>query len=433
MHSGEEEVSTLFIVGFPSDVQHRELDNLCRFLPGFETSNVTTSKGLYSLFAKFDCPRSAHAAISALNGQPFDRNSSYDQPIRAAMAKSNMRSGSHHAAHGADAGHSRYQQHSQAQGQGYNQGGGGYGGGAGYHHGGYSANGDHQQHQGYSAASPPGLRPQMQQASYDYNAPPSSEKPGGGAKRSWPTEGNQVDTVASVGAADVGYDMETLRAWFACQPGFLEFKGNSRMGGGFAKFESVALAADAIAQATQEGLPAAFARTSMQSTAASRPDAQHESKWDQQYVQQPHQQQMQPQQQQMLQPQTTHHSGQYPVEGKQQQADSGMAPAWQQKRQRTHENLPDIDTVACVGALEAGFDECMLQSFFSEIPGFVAFKPNARMGGGFAKFMSVEQAIGAIQLARETGIPIDMARSSMGSVPGSVPPGSSPAALPGSI
>jgi len=226
--AGGEVVSTVFVGGFPPDASPRELDNLCRFMPGFVTSNVSTAKGYATLFVLFDHPRNAAGAIDLLNGQMYDR-SQPGEPMRATMARSNMRSSTpsapaHHAARG-------------------------WGGGA-----------------------PPGQPP-----------PPASPPPqfypvnvavdtGGGTKRPRiPEDPSRVDTVASVGAKEAGFDEATLRAFYQQMPGFVEFKSNPRMGGGFAKFASADLALQAVDMARSEGIPAEMAKSSMGATNGGNP------------------------------------------------------------------------------------------------------------------------------------------------------------------
>mmetsp|Transcript_103213 Transcript_103213/g.318460 ORF Transcript_103213/g.318460 Transcript_103213/m.318460 type:complete len:151 (+) Transcript_103213:2-454(+) len=149
------------------------------------------------------------------------------------------------------------------------------------------------------------------------------------------------------------------------------------MGGGFAKFESPALASEAVAAAQQQGVPAEIAKSSMtgggaQHTAPALPAPQL-----------------------ALPP------------------SYGAPPA---KRQRAIENPGEVDTVAVVGAAERGFDEGALQAFFMEQVGFLVFKPNPRMGGGFAKFQSPALAVQCVGKAHEQGIAMEIARSSMSSV-----------------
>ncbi|CAJ1349223.1 unnamed protein product [Effrenium voratum] len=84
-----EQVTTVFVAGFPADTTHREVDNLCRFMPGFVKSKVSFSRGI-TLFALFDSVESAEAAIHTLKDQAFDA-SRPSEIMRVVMAKSNMR------------------------------------------------------------------------------------------------------------------------------------------------------------------------------------------------------------------------------------------------------------------------------------------------------------------------------------------------------
>merc|ERR1712137_665680 len=83
------------------------------------------------------------------------------------------------------------------------------------------------------------------------------------------------------------------------------------------------------------------------------------------------------------------------------------------KRPRIFENPANVDTVAVVGAHEKGLDNEALQAFFSELNGFITFKSNPRMGGGFVKFTSPQLAGDAAVVAESEGIPAAMAKSSM--------------------
>lgn len=320
-----EEVTTIFVAGLPPDATPRELDNLCRFMPGFVTSKVDTKKAL-TVFARFDQPGNAQLAVSTLNGHPFDRNSPQEL-MRVVMAKNNMRKDGPP---------------------------------------GYAA----QPPSAFARGGPPAVV-----------APPaawgSAPMGKGGARRV--ENPGQVDTVASVGAAEAGYDDFRLAEFFSQLPGFVAFKPNPRMGGGFAKFQSAGFAAEAVGVAELHGVPAAVAKSSMGGFGGP---------------------------QQPLPPAQAHpgfggwgHGGKGAAKG---------PPA------------AAVDTVACVGAENAGYDATMLQGFFETCPGFVMFKPNQRMGGGFAKFQSPHMAAQALDTARKQGIPADMAKSSMG-VPGMAP------------
>mmetsp|Transcript_48354 Transcript_48354/g.121810 ORF Transcript_48354/g.121810 Transcript_48354/m.121810 type:complete len:364 (+) Transcript_48354:110-1201(+) len=354
---GGEVVSTIFVGGFPPDALPRELDNLCRFMPGFVTSNVSTAKGHTTLFVLFDHPDNAYGAIELLSGQMYDR-SQPSEPMRATMARSNMRSPNPApAAHHAVPPPSR-----------------GWGGGA-------------------PPGQPPPPNSPPPQQSYPVNV---SVADGGGSKRPRiPEDPSQVDTVASVGAKEAGFDEITLRAFYQQLPGFVDFKGNPRMGGGFAKFASADFALQAVEMARGEGIPAEMAKSSMGSSGGGN---------------------------QLIPPRSA--TGQAsnpgptwgPGGGKSWESGSGSyGSEGSAKRPRIPEDPSQVDTVACVGAKEAGYDETALRDFFQQVPGYVTFKGNPRMGGGFVKFESATAAVDAVQVAREHGVPAEIAKSSMSS------------------
>lgn len=63
---GDFKVRTIFISGLPEDVKERELQNLLRWLPGYEASQVNF-KGEHPMgFALFSTPQFAIAAKDAL-------------------------------------------------------------------------------------------------------------------------------------------------------------------------------------------------------------------------------------------------------------------------------------------------------------------------------------------------------------------------------
>lgn len=206
-----------------------------------------------------------------------------------------------------------------------------------------------------------------------------------------PENPGQVDTVASVGAAEQGHDEASLLAFFASLEGFVAFRGNPRMGGGFAKFESAALANQAVAAAHQHGIPADIAKSSMTAmpggSALSMPYGGRQPPGPPLVA-------------------TAAVPGQPPPP-------AYPPPA---KRPRTFENPGQVDTVAVVGAAERGLDELALQAFFLEQPGFLTFKANPRMGGGFAKFESPALAAQCAAKAQEQQIPMEIAKTSMSSV-----------------
>lgn len=87
-----DEVRTLFIAGLPEDVKPREIYNLFREFPGYESSHLRspTESSLPFAFAVFSDQPSAVAAMHALNGMVFDLEKKATLYID--FAKSNSRS-----------------------------------------------------------------------------------------------------------------------------------------------------------------------------------------------------------------------------------------------------------------------------------------------------------------------------------------------------
>ncbi|CAL5361050.1 unnamed protein product [Camellia sinensis] len=83
-----DEVRTIFISGLPEDVKERELQNLLRWLPGYEASQVNF-KGEHPMgFALFTTPPFAIAAKDALQEMVFDAESK--SVLHTEMAKKNL-------------------------------------------------------------------------------------------------------------------------------------------------------------------------------------------------------------------------------------------------------------------------------------------------------------------------------------------------------
>lgn len=87
-NSGEE-ISTLFITGFPVDTRKREIHSLLRFLPQYEGCHVSTSSGLVQAFGRFGTAAAANSACETLNGICFDEADPSGR-IHASMARRNM-------------------------------------------------------------------------------------------------------------------------------------------------------------------------------------------------------------------------------------------------------------------------------------------------------------------------------------------------------
>ncbi|KNA18250.1 hypothetical protein SOVF_072300 [Spinacia oleracea] len=83
-----DDVRTIFISGLPEDVKERELQNLLRWLPGYEASQIN-QKGEHPMgFALFSSPEFAHAAKDALQNMVFDVDSK--SVLHTEMAKKNL-------------------------------------------------------------------------------------------------------------------------------------------------------------------------------------------------------------------------------------------------------------------------------------------------------------------------------------------------------
>lgn len=83
---GTDELRTVFITGFPNDIKERELNNLLRFIPGYEASQMNWKNGQAQGFALFCNGGAARAACDQIAGLCFDDNVN----LRAEMAHKNM-------------------------------------------------------------------------------------------------------------------------------------------------------------------------------------------------------------------------------------------------------------------------------------------------------------------------------------------------------
>ncbi|KAI8020054.1 RNA-binding protein with multiple splicing 2 [Camellia lanceoleosa] len=90
--SSHDQVRTLFVAGLPEDVKAREIYNLFREFPGYESSHLRSpnASSLPFAFAVFTDQQSAIAAMQALNGMVFDLEKG--STLYIDLAKSNSRS-----------------------------------------------------------------------------------------------------------------------------------------------------------------------------------------------------------------------------------------------------------------------------------------------------------------------------------------------------
>ncbi|KAL3683634.1 hypothetical protein R1sor_001656 [Riccia sorocarpa] len=86
--TSHDEVRTIFVLGFPPDVKERELQNLLRWWPGYEASQMNFKGDQPMGFALFSTSAMAMAARDALQNLVFD--SETNSVLRAEMAKKNL-------------------------------------------------------------------------------------------------------------------------------------------------------------------------------------------------------------------------------------------------------------------------------------------------------------------------------------------------------
>ncbi|XP_047312769.1 RNA-binding protein, mRNA-processing factor 2a [Impatiens glandulifera] len=92
LQSSHDQVRTLFVAGLPEDVKPREIYNLFREFPGYETSHLrpATSSNQPFAFVVFLDQQSAVTALTELNGMVFDLEK--ESTLHIDLAKSNPRS-----------------------------------------------------------------------------------------------------------------------------------------------------------------------------------------------------------------------------------------------------------------------------------------------------------------------------------------------------
>ncbi|KAJ7122711.1 hypothetical protein O6H91_Y563300 [Diphasiastrum complanatum] len=83
-----DEVRTIFVLGFPPDVKERELQNLLRWWPGYEASQMNFKGDQPMGFVLFSSAAMAMAARNALQNLVFDADT--NSVLRAEMAKKNL-------------------------------------------------------------------------------------------------------------------------------------------------------------------------------------------------------------------------------------------------------------------------------------------------------------------------------------------------------
>ncbi|PWA58189.1 hypothetical protein CTI12_AA402340 [Artemisia annua] len=196
MSIGGEEIRTIFISGLPEDVKERELQNLMRWLPGYEASQVNFKAEVPMGFALFSAPHFAIAARDALQDMVFDAESK--SVLHTEMAKKNL-----FVKRGIVADpNSSFDQSKRMR-----------------------IGGDYTHTPGYSSPSPFHPPPQPVWAPHGYMAPPPPPyDPYGGYPVSQNTKDNPPCNTLFIGNLGESINEEELRGLFTMQPGFKQMK-----------------------------------------------------------------------------------------------------------------------------------------------------------------------------------------------------------------
>lgn len=70
-YGGADELRTVFITGFPNDIKERELNNLLRFIPGYEASQMNWKNGQARKQHYHELQRAAPAAARNISPSPY--------------------------------------------------------------------------------------------------------------------------------------------------------------------------------------------------------------------------------------------------------------------------------------------------------------------------------------------------------------------------
>lgn len=377
----EGDVSTIFVAGLPMDAQPRELENMMRFfVPGYEGVKIAGAKGgkgssSSAIFVKFDHSDNAIAAMKVLNNQPFDLQYP-EQLMRVEMARSDMKKPAETVPRGG------------AQVQAFQP---------------PPPRHAHPVYQQPAVYQPPPVYHHAPAVSYA-QAPP--------AKRQRTAEdAGSVDTIAIFGALEKGFTEYQLEEYFSQLPGFICFKGNARNGGGFVKFASPHLAQDAIEAAVESGLECRMARTSMSSPGGEQGADYGQAYQAPVYEAPPKGKGKSSYNGGQFDHAAAHHNDSGSKGGGGGKSGKGGAKAGSGAKRSG--GADGVDTLILQGVTEKGWTTASLTDLFQKVSGYVLFKANPRVGGGFVKFTDPESARDAIAVAQDAGIDAQMARSSM--------------------
>jgi len=391
--------STLFIAGFASNVSDREMENFCRFIPGFVGAKSSFTKGP-KVWVRFDSNESAAAALPLVHLQPVDLQDPSSGLLNATFARTEMNPtppdrmqprkggaacilGSLNALLGLEEEEEAAESSPVRPAEDLAEAAGGAAGAAG-------VGGAELAPIGSSAAVVPTVVPA---AGAIIPAATTGKRP-----RSEVGEFDN-DTLCILAVGDKGLTEESLANFFAQLEGYMTLRvAPAGRGGGnaFVKFETPELARAALEAAAKFDLDPQMARTSLNVHALdTRPVVERTDPG-------------------VTEPTTeavwTGWGGRTP--------DVSPAPAKRQRVERVESAVVGGDTLCIMGLAEKGLTEKSLNDFFAQLDGFVALRYTASgsgRGGGsvFAKFADANLAQEGLQAAASFGLEPQIARSSL--------------------
>lgn len=384
---GENAGCTLLITGFPETTSDREMDNYCRFMPGFVGSK-SKFKTWPMVFVKFDHPQSAAMARDIIDRQPFDvqddsvtlkahiANSELQNPgvglqFRKGRGPS-IQAGPLHALLGIPLAspESKGCWEAEKGGRSWDQGKGKHGKGSSY-----KGSGDTWE------ASGKGVQVGVIDASWEVASAAKRQR--------FDVPDAGMDTICIMGCFEKGLTEETLKSYFASVEGYLTLQISRGTGHCFVKFSTHAQAVASLDIASNLEPQMARRSLSMYPSEVAAVGGGHDVGY-------------QAQEQALW---STPLSAPAVVNGK------GKGPGKQ-----APEDPSTVDTICILGADSQGLTETALGQFFEQLEGFTGLRmaPGGKSGGlCFVKFGNNPQALIGIQAAKSQNLDVQMARTSM--------------------
>lgn len=354
--------STLFVTGFAPNCNDRELENLCRFIPGFVAAVANMKDENPKVWVRFESPEAAEAAMNLLEGQPHDLQDA-EVTLRASIAKTDTNPPSQ----GMPRRNGVQCIYGNLDGLLGTTGGGGgaqWGGGAASH----ASNGGGRK--GAPAWSPPAWEAEKPSWSAASNKRPYSSGPALGASAN-----GDKDTLCLLATEEKGYTEESLIEYFGHLRGYVTMKysppkGSGKGGSAFIKYESPMAAQKAHDEATRAGIDVQWARTNLDVDRLEQP----RGSWS--------------------------HGGDSEPVAKRPRSDSAGA---------------EQDTLVVFAIEEKGFTRDHLEDFFGAMDGFITSRFASGRGGmnAFIKFSSSMKCVLALDKANADGIECSFAKTNL--------------------